>query len=453
MTQTPLAGPLEVLELGDGTTAPFYVVPFDKAGVPTGPRTLRHLIAAAESGEFSDLFLFSHGWNNDWPTSLARYRAFFSQFQRLRQQATMARPYRPLLVGIFWPSTALVFGEEKGPRFASPEASDEATGERLAEIDQIAALLEPSRRAAFYDLATADRLPPADALELARLVLPLLQDTEDPSADASDLTAEDLLEIWRTVPGATEEPEEEDDEGFGMAGEDASLREGPAAAGLFSFLDPRKPLRMFTVWKMKDRAGRVGSAGVADLLRQLLSAAPAMASHLIGHSYGCKVVLSAIVGRQALPRNAVSSLLLLQPAINFWAFAENVAGEGFAGGYRDALRVVRQPILSTLSKHDFALRRSFHLAVTRRKKDLGEVRIAAIGGPERYGALGGWGPRGCPPAECETIPMPAEGEPYPSLRAGSPQIFALEGSELIAGHGDITTPHTAWALLQQVLSP
>jgi pimeloyl-ACP methyl ester carboxylesterase len=202
---------------------------------------------------------------------------------------------------------------------------------------------------------------------------------------------------------------------------------------------------------MKDRAGRVGSAGVGPLLRDLLGASPSIKSHLVGHSYGCKVVLSAIASAPPLAAGAVTSVLLLQPAVNFWCFAGNVAGEGFAGGYHRVAAAVKQPLLSTFSSHDFALRRTFHLVLTRRA-DLGEVKVAGLIEPDRYGALGGWGPRGCPPPLGQVVPMPAAGAAYPALAPGGPHVIALDGEHTIGSHGDVVTAHTAWALLQQVLA-
>ena len=49
------------------------------------------------------------------------------------------------------------------------------------------------------------------------------------------------------------------------------------------------------------------------------------------------------------------------------------------GGFRDALAMVKQPMLSSFSSHDFALHDTFHLAL-RRGKDLGEVEIAEAPG-------------------------------------------------------------------------
>lgn len=466
-------GPYDQIDIGGGRRAPLYIIPFDKHGLCTGPLTRQALLEAARSGGFSDLFLFCHGWNNDWPTATERYRDFFNAFRQVREASgDLPAAYKPLLVGIFWPSTALVFGEGKGPDFAGgPIVSgpdDEAVRTMLEAVEAVAAELAVGDRARFYELVSAEAPSRAEAEELATLMLPLYRDAGEAEEEETDFDAADLVTLWRQLPQdqpTVGQDDEEDDGSFGMAGEvvpgsTGSPAGGPEAAGLLGTLFglPRQAIRGFTVWHMKDRAGVVGSKGVAPLLRELLAAAPAARSHLIGHSYGCKVLLSAIAGGAAplaadpKAHDAVTSLLLLQPAINFWCFAPDVDGLGFPGGYAQVAPVVRQPILTTFSKHDMPLRRFFHLAVIRKKKDLGEVKIAGPLQPTRYGGLGGWGPRGLSAVRCHTVTLPKNGEAFPSLGAGAPAFYALDGgdNDTVMGHGDVVTPHTAWALLQQV---
>jgi len=49
-------------------------------------------------------------------------------------------------------------------------------------------------------------------------------------------------------------------------------------------------LRVATFWKMKARAGQVGRSGLGPLLEQLHLAAPTVRVHLIGHSFGARLV-------------------------------------------------------------------------------------------------------------------------------------------------------------------
>src|SRR6266566_2168286 len=96
--------------VGAGTNAreSYRVIPFDKNGVCTGPRRRDEILADAASA--TDVFVFSHGWNNDWAAANTRYAQFIGEYTRLRERTWEQpdRPYHPLAVGIFWPSTALV---------------------------------------------------------------------------------------------------------------------------------------------------------------------------------------------------------------------------------------------------------------------------------------------------------------------------------------------------------
>jgi hypothetical protein len=192
---------------------------------------------------------------------------------------------------------------------------------------------------------------------------------------------------------------------------------------------------------MKDRSGTVGARGVGTLLRQILDASPARV-RLLGHSFGCKVMLSAVCADPP-PGRTVESMLLMQPALSHLAIAATGPGRPGPGGYRSVLERVSGRIFVTYSAKDMPLHDVFHLAL-RRSEDLGEARISAAGEPpSRYAAMGGYGPRGS--NERLLSPIPAPGEPFGDI-AGV-KLLALDGSaNRINGHGDITTGFTAWAL-------
>src|SRR5436190_14346076 len=146
MSQALPVGPYRVLRLDDGVEVPYYIIPFDKQGRTEGPATRAHLVDSVRNGMFTDVFVFSHGWNNDWTVATKRYEHFISGFMQMRKVNSLKMPdgYRPLLVGIFWPSTALVFGEdEEGPQIAGgdPDATDRAVADERDMIREIASQL------------------------------------------------------------------------------------------------------------------------------------------------------------------------------------------------------------------------------------------------------------------------------------------------------------------------
>jgi hypothetical protein len=441
-------GPYKTLRLDDGTAMPFYVIPFDKKGRCEGPETRRHLIEAVRNGSFTNIFLFSHGWNNDWSVATERYEHFITGYMKMRRDRKLpvSDPYRPLLVGVFWPSTALVFGEkEKGPGIAAAgaEAPDAAVAEERREVREIAEDLPEEHVERFYELAQKPALNEAETLELARIVLSLDAQSEDETTGGAS-SAEDLVRFWKETASAGEEPAAAEPVGEDDFGTVDGGGAGPQAAGGLESLDPRKPIRMFTVWKMKDRAGIIGANGVGPLVRDLLAASQTAKLHLIGHSYGAKVVLSALASSN-LPR-PVESVLLLQPAVSHLCFADKVPTTDRPGGYNKVLSQVRRPILATFSEHDVPLTKVFHLAV-RRADDLGELKIAAAGEPpSKFAALGGFGPRGAKEGRFE-IKDPAERY---DLTADGRRIFGIHASRTVKGHGDISNESTWWALYNLV---
>ena len=439
------AGPYRTLTTVEGHSFPYYIVPFDADGHCIGPQTREHLLAHCT--EYSDVFVFSHGWNNDWTSATNRYEEFIKGFQAQRKSLGLAMPagWRPLLVGVFWPSQALEwFDSETGPGFAAetgPAAQDAASEASSRLLADIAAELPRAQRARFFALATAESLNEADAHELATLLASTTASAgDDEAGPAAAPSADDLL----AAAAGFDEPEPDYD-AVGTVGGDgspAAVAGGApqAAFGLGDVLrkiDPRQILKPFTVWQMKDRAGKVGGHGVAELLAGLLAKSTARV-HVLGHSYGCKVVMTAVC---ALPDGLrkVQSALLLQPAVSQYAFATDVPDHpGVHGGFRKALARVASPIVATFSDNDVPLNKMFHLSM-RRAVDLGEQPSIAGGPPSVYCALGGYGPQASDALIVDILDPP---KPYAFGPGG--RIVGVRGTRTISGHGDINNPSTWW---------
>lgn len=459
-----VTGPACEIDLGD-VALPLWIVPFDAAGACIGPETRQAVLGELASGGYTDIFLFSHGWNNAYEEAKDKYTRFITGYHDLVTERNLTRPssYRPLMVGVLWPSIALLLPSEKAPEIAGAPESGAMISLAQESLDD-----DDARRA--QALAEQPGLTDGQAFELARLLAPSYPDDDELNPNSEALRADDVMQIWRSLLDASESSEDEEGpEAFGRDSERQRPAAAPEAAGLRSLLrfDPRDILRAFTVYKMKDRAGHVGATGVSELLRDMLSAngAPAVGEdphelrypriHLIGHSYGARVLLSALCA-EPLPRPA-QSLLLLEPAVNYLCFARQVPLSDQPGGYRAALECVAQPILSTFSSHDRALHDFFHLAV-RRDVDLGEPKIAGLGKvPSLYCALGGWGPGGLDPDEVLEVPLKSPPNVTPSdppdryeLQGVSYKVYALNGENGITGHSDVINRWTFWALYNLV---
>ena len=431
-------GPYKMVRTADNRTVPWYVIPFDEHGTCTGPRTRDDLVQRARTGGFTDIVVFCHGWNNDWRQATGRYDDFFNGFVRMRAERGLPVPdgFNPLLVGIFWPSKLLVAEADLGPDIAGDEVDDDLVADERQAVEDLARYLGPDRAPRFFELAQQDRLSEADARELAGILAPLYATDRDETADAQAPAPADIVDSWiapRRRPAAADPAD------FGVAAPEPAAGD-PLAAGFLDFLKPQEIIRSASVWLMKDRAGRVGARGVGPLLSALVGSGARV--HVVGHSFGAKVMLSAIVAPPSLP-GRVHSALLLEPAVSHLCFAADANGKGGPGGYRPALDRVTRPILTTFSAHDVPLTKVFHLAL-RRAGDLGEAQIAGDEPPNRYAALGGFGPRPLG-ADTELVSVLDPTAPYP-LDAGATRVIGVNGTRTISAHGDVSNPSTWWML-------
>jgi hypothetical protein len=451
-------GPYENLPLPDGTSVPLYLITFDKEGRLQSPLTLQALLARVDGGDFTDVHVFSHGWNNVFKDALQLYRGFFGNYFRLRHDRGLnnSTSYRPVAVGIIWPSTLLVAPWESTPKIAAidPGQGDDEASADAAALASVADAIRPEDVSRLYELSERGAtFNPAEAKEFANILLPVYQQAAgSPQTDADianqpaapAITAESLLALWQQMSPAPQTADQEP----GFAPDDEESAPPPSqimAASFLSWLDPRGPIRVASVLQMKDRAGVVGARGVGPNITQKLLQMQKARVHLIGHSYGAKVILSSLCYQPVA--SPAETLLLLEPAISYLCFSGEIDGHGLKGGYRDALNRVRHPIYSTFSSRDVPLRRLFHLAVIR-QSDWGEQKIAALP-PSKFAALGGFGPGGLASGESQTIVMPESGGAYPASSAV--RVFGIDGSNgQIKGHGDVATPYTAWAHLTLV---
>ena len=78
---------------------------------------------------------------------------------------------------------------------------------------------------------------------------------------------------------------------------------------------------MLSYTVMKARAGDIGRGGLGPLLVGLHRRSPAVRVHLIGHSFGARLVSFALAGIGSPAESPVASLLLVQGAFSHWSFA------------------------------------------------------------------------------------------------------------------------------------
>ena len=207
-------------------------------------------------------------------------------------------------------------------------------------------------------------------------------------------------------------------------------------------------LRLATYWQMKERAGTVGHKGLGAVLTKVTESAKTIRIHLLGHSFGARLVSFAL---QGLPdtlsgeKSPVKSLFLLQGAFSHWAFADKLPHDNTrSGALRGMASRVDGPLLTTHSLKDLAVGRSYPAASFANRDD------AAAAGDDvsRWGAMGHDGAQAVQ-AAAERLSAP--GKKY-SFRKG--EWLNLDGNTVIihggrpsGAHSDIVHPHTAWAAL------
>lgn len=453
-----MIGPVRSIPFGDGVSADLYLLRFDKSGRLLSPQTARLAVAAARKA--TDLFLFSHGWNNVYADALDAYVRFAEGFISQRRRLGLPVPdgYRPVLIGVIWPATWFVPDRDEGPVIAGGGTDGEQIERMLAEITSDMPAESATEFAELID--GAEWLDTTQAERAADLMRAALWNDEDAESRSEPPDTAAVLSAWAALTDL-DQPFVEDEEEVGTIGGGPTARgrgapsaersgtdaQGdPASAGRARF-SPRDALRLGSVWTMKARSGKVGVRGVGPLLAEILARGSEVRVHLVGHSFGARLLLSALASQQ-LERKA-RSMLLLQPAVNRWCFAAQVIGKDQPGGYRIVLERVEQPVLATRSAHDFPLHKVFHLAV--RGGSLGEIDLAAIGDVDRYGALGGYQPQREDEFRRDVVRDPDGDDPDYDLSAAG-TVISLDGSRevdgkrVIGGHADINSKYTWWAL-------
>ena len=262
--------------------------------------------------------------------------------------------FRPVLVGLHWPSKAW--------------ADEELTSLSYAVRDD-SATVKPAAGDTAQQLVAgyADRISdgPVTRDAIRTIVDSALRDAAPPTLP------DDVREAYRSLdaslggqPGGVGAVPGDDREVF-------DPEETYQAALLMDVVDPMPysgftlggvlaPLRVLTFWEMKRRACSFGETGAANLLGQLQEAAPSGRFHVMGHSFGCIVASAAVAGAPSMPgpRRGVDTLVLAQGALSLWSFCADIPARPARWLLPPRCRRPPGPgtIMVTTSSHDRAVR-------------------------------------------------------------------------------------------------
>jgi hypothetical protein len=429
-----------------GTSTKYALIAFGKDGRertddnPDGIDGLmtERILADVKAKPPTNIFLFSHGWKGDMPAAIDQYNRWIKALtDRAADAAAMkavTAGFNPLFVGLHWPS--LPWGDDElapvgfaGGEIVPLETLKAAYVARLGDLPEI---LEP-----LDVIFTEARLNPgATALS--------------PEVVAAYNRLNKALGLGEGEGVAA--PPDADRERFDpQASFERAEEQSAAGFGGFDWGGVLSPLRQLSFWTMKKRARTVGESGMHDFVAALQRALPATRVDLMGHSFGCIVVSSILLGKnEPLPR-PVDSAVLVQGALSLWAYCADIPKARGNPGFYNAIvskKAVRGPIVTTRSTFDTAVGTFYPIAAGL----AGQIDFEATGTDDSlptYGGIGTFGIRGLSSGVEQGKLQDATHE-Y-GFKAGT--IYNLEASAFIkkgggasGAHNDIDGPEVAHAI-------
>lgn len=429
----------------------FTRLQFDADGVLQNAPALQEL----KSSGATDIVFIAHGFRNDENDATGLYDRFLTTFRdQLSNPAFSSVASRKLVIaGVYWPS--------KPYQETVPGGSAQALDENAAQKEAVRMKLEDLKAT----VARADQKP---KIEKAIGLL----DQVDGSKDAQDQFVKLALSLW---DNSEADPTEGTDriratdgsvlldklkmpiivssgashaEGGTMSVGAATTATGDGTTqglgSMFGSVFGRigQFLNLTTWYVMKNRAGVVGSAGVAQAVRDLKAATPAVKIHLVGHSLGGRL-MAGCAKSLAQTNSHVESLSLLEAAFSHYGFSAN-NGKGQAGFFRAVIdrKVVTGPMIATYSGQDKVVGTVYAVASRLASDSVQEVGDAN----DPYGGIGRNGAQKTP--ESVTGVLHAVGTPYQFELL---KINCLDGSGgLIKDHGDIANAFVTYAFASAV---
>ncbi|MCW7943040.1 serine-threonine protein kinase [Streptomyces hygroscopicus] len=425
------------------SVSPYWELTFDADGDADGAERDRLAAEVTQRG-VRDLIVFAHGWNNDRSGATSMYGHFFAPFPQLAPAARIG------YAGVIWPS--MLFPDEPIPDFPRTVAAEPPRP--ALDADTRHALLEtfPGRAtligqiARLLDEHTED---PAELEEFGQLVRMLVEVV--PPGPQAQFAADTLAEgVPQSEPAMFSAPAAEVCQAFAQA---LAGLGSPGGEESFTLPNPwdgaRELLRQATYYAMKRRAGTVGERGLGPAIGRLAMAAPDVRVHLVGHSFGGRLVSFALRG---LPDgvHTVKSVTLLQGAFSHYAFAARVPDDDHAGGVLNGQQNrIDGPLVCCYSHFDSALGTMYPLA-SRMADDDNSFAGLDIGGllGVRWGAMGHDGVQAVPGTTALTLraaltsPLPASG--CVNIDAAA---VVCRGGAPSGAHSDILHPELARMVL------
>lgn len=451
---------------------PYFEVEFSKDGEVHDPDQVKALRNALKPGDPTDLLVISHGWNNDMAEARNLYKGFLASFRKRLDAGVPGTVNRKFAVmAVLWPSKKFAEKEFIPSGAAGTSAlPDKVVLEALDELKGTFGKSAAKSKAADAALEKAKALvpklenSPAARKEFADLIRGVVSkdafdnDGADAAPDFFKLDGADLMQrLEKPAPiGAPASAGKGQAAGVGGAasgpGMGGGLGQGAGgAAGIGSFFSgiksaAMKLLNLTTYYQMKNRAGVVGAKGLSPILRGIRSQLSNTRIHVVGHSFGGRLVASAslFLGKNDLNPTAtyVDSMSLLQAAFSHYGFAQKWDGK-LDGLFRPVLaaKLVKGPIILTCTSNDKAVGLAYPIA----SLTAGQIAAGIGDKNDKYGGIGRNGAQKTPEAVDGKL-LPVD-KPY-EFQAG--RIHNLLADAYVKNHSDITGEEVAYAVLAAI---
>lgn len=428
---------------------PYVAAIFDKDGAALNKQEVK-----LPDGT-TDVIVASHGWNNTQEQAEELYTALFTNFAAVASDQLQNK--KIAIVGVIWPSKrftdvvdAAVTEQARGGGAAFGSNSTAADETIKAKLDVIATMFD--KKAAKKITAAKNQIGKLESDLAARrkFVDELRSLLDDSAAHEEDNSALFFKLDGSVMLEKLKQPTPVVASGARGGGGAASIGTAPitmpagGAAGLGDIFSGIKAgairfLNYLAYYEMKKRAGTVGQNGVGQMLDRLADNVQRI--HLVGHSFGCRVVTAAAA---ASTTDKLQSMSLLQAAFSHNSFSKSM--NGFFRSVVDNHRI-KGPIVITYTSND----RAVGIAYPAASRLAGTVASAFGDANDKFGGLGRNGAQKMESGEVVqgVDQLLAVGGSY-SWRAG--HFHNLESSKYIVNpsggdaHTFVTGKEVAWTI-------
>ncbi|MEO6914852.1 MAG: hypothetical protein ABI151_03655 [Chitinophagaceae bacterium] len=438
---------------------PYAELQFTKDAVIFDNNELAELNKMITDGSLSDLIVISHGWNNDMDDARSLYRSLVDKIARAQASTPDGKKFG--ILGILWPSKKfadkdLIAGGGAASAVSPVEKDKVALKNQLDALDGFFdgeasdAIIARARK--LVDSMRTDKAAAGMFVrEMNRLfkegVKPVENEAEEdvihsfgetsPDSLLARLQDEDIdLPNAKSMQGASD---------IGPIGSMSTQGMGAAAGTGFSlgniFGAAKNLLNFVTYYQMKERAGKVGLTGLHPVLVKMKNDFPNLKLHMIGHSFGGRLVTAAVNGNPGATFQ-VDSLILLQAAFSHFGFAKQYDGSN-DGFFRSVITAhkVKGVIFITFTHNDTAVGIAYAIA-SRIARQVGSF----LGDKDdRFGGLGGNGAVDTPEA-INDFHLVQDGT-Y-TFKKGN--LYNVNGDACIMGHSDICKDEVGRAIIAAV---